>query len=125
MGQSVDTVFAMYSGTSVGNQLHTLLYHTPFGDPRSSSGGMLRNKTSNSVDGMFQYKATDMVMPGPGKLELVFTPDQGKEERLQVFEFKRGGGVGMAMYNTDEVGCHFWGLSSFCTIVCTLIICIC
>ncbi|KAK7489385.1 hypothetical protein BaRGS_00019329 [Batillaria attramentaria] len=49
-----------------------------------------------------QYKATDTVIGGPGKLELVFTPQGGKEERIQVFDFKSGGGVGMAMYNTDE-----------------------
>ena len=59
----------------------------------------------HSVNCLFQYKATDMVMGGPGKLELVFTPAQGTEQRLHVFEFKKGGGVGMAMYNTDEVGC--------------------
>ena len=56
-------------------------------------------------------------MGGPGKLELVFTPPQGTEQRLHVFEFKKGGGVGMAMYNTDEVGC----MSS---VVCLFITCI-
>ena len=39
----------------------------------------------------------------PGKLELIFTPKGGKEQRMEVFTFKDQGGVGMAMYNTDEV----------------------
>ncbi|KAL8607667.1 NAD-dependent isocitrate dehydrogenase [Nucella lapillus] len=49
-----------------------------------------------------QYKATDRVMDGPGKLELVFTPEGGKPDAVTVFDFKNGGGVGLAMYNTDE-----------------------
>lgn len=35
--------------------------------------------------------------------ELVFTPSDGSpEQRMPVFAFKNGGGVGMGMYNTDE-----------------------
>jgi len=50
-----------------------------------------------------QYKATDYVVPKPGKLELVFTPDdKSAVEKMTVFQFKQRGGVGMAMYNTDE-----------------------
>ncbi|KAL3889891.1 hypothetical protein ACJMK2_002213 [Sinanodonta woodiana] len=49
-----------------------------------------------------QYKATDIVIQGNGKLELVYTPEAGKEQRYEVFNFKKGGGCGMAMYNTDE-----------------------
>lgn len=49
-----------------------------------------------------QYKATDIVVPGAGKLELVYTPkDGGEPKHYEVFDYK-GGGVGMAMYNTDE-----------------------
>ncbi|CCF59358.1 hypothetical protein KAFR_0G03260 [Kazachstania africana CBS 2517] len=49
-----------------------------------------------------QYKATDLVIPGPGKLQLVYTPDGGSPAKtLDVFNYN-GGGVGMAMYNTDE-----------------------
>lgn len=48
-----------------------------------------------------QYKAKDMVITEPGKLELVFTSESGKVEKQEVFHYK-GGGVGMAMYNTDE-----------------------
>lgn len=50
-----------------------------------------------------QYKAQDLVVPGPGQLELVFTPSSGAGEpqRIKVFDYK-GSGVGLAMYNTDE-----------------------
>ncbi|XP_060562956.1 isocitrate dehydrogenase [NADP], mitochondrial-like [Ruditapes philippinarum] len=49
-----------------------------------------------------QYKATDVVFDGPGKFEISWTPEGGSETRTQVFQFKNGGGCGMAMYNTDE-----------------------
>lgn len=48
-----------------------------------------------------QYKATDVVVGGPGKMELVFTNAQGKQEKFTVYDFK-GPGVCLAMYNTDE-----------------------
>lgn len=44
-----------------------------------------------------------MVIPGNGKLELIYTPEGGQEQRTTVFDFKNGGGCSMAMYNTDEV----------------------
>lgn len=48
-----------------------------------------------------QYRATDLVVTGPGKLELLFTPSGGPPQRMEVFEFT-GPGVGLAMYNTEE-----------------------
>lgn len=51
----------------------------------------------------FQYKATDMVFDGPGKFQILWTPEGGSETKTDVFTFKNGGGCGMAMYNTDEV----------------------
>jgi len=49
-----------------------------------------------------QYRSTDFVAPGPGKLQLVYTPtDGGKPTVLDVYDFK-GKGVAMSMYNTDE-----------------------
>ncbi|XP_067656184.1 isocitrate dehydrogenase [NADP] cytoplasmic-like [Haliotis asinina] len=49
-----------------------------------------------------QYKATDFVVPGPGKLEMKFTPENGGDPlEYTVFEFKGTGGVAMGMYNTD------------------------
>lgn len=49
-----------------------------------------------------QYKATDIVIPSNGKVEMVYTPENGQPQRVEVFNFKNGGGVTMAMYNTDE-----------------------
>jgi isocitrate dehydrogenase len=49
-----------------------------------------------------QYRATDTVIKGKGKLTMVFTPDDGGEpQQFEVFNFK-GGGVALSMYNTDE-----------------------
>lgn len=49
-----------------------------------------------------QYKATDAIIPGPGKLELVYKPEDGSEPtKLEVYDYK-GAGVALAMYNTDE-----------------------
>jgi len=48
-----------------------------------------------------QYRATDFVTKGKGKLTLTFTPENGSPEVHQVYEFK-GPGVALAMYNTDE-----------------------
>ncbi len=48
-----------------------------------------------------QYRATDMLVPGPGKLRLVFEGDDGKVIDREVYEFKEPG-VAMAMYNLDE-----------------------
>src|SRR5215213_9096719 len=48
-----------------------------------------------------QYRATDMVVPGEGKLTLTYTPRDGSEPvELDVYDFP-GGGVAMAMYNLD------------------------
>lgn len=50
-----------------------------------------------------QYKATDFVVPGEGKLEIKFTPAKGGEPISHtVFEFKDGGGVALSMYNADK-----------------------
>ncbi|GAA5801158.1 isocitrate dehydrogenase [NADP] [Helicostylum pulchrum] len=50
-----------------------------------------------------QYRATDFVAPGPGKLELIYTPADGSEvKKFEVYNFENTGGVGLAMYNTDE-----------------------
>jgi isocitrate dehydrogenase len=49
-----------------------------------------------------QYRATDTLIPGEGKLMLTFTPEDGSEPiELEVFDFPAGGGVAMAMYNLD------------------------
>ncbi len=48
-----------------------------------------------------QYRATDTLIPGAGKLRLVFEGADGKNIDLDVFEFQKSG-VAMAMYNLDE-----------------------
>jgi isocitrate dehydrogenase len=50
-----------------------------------------------------QYRATDFVVPGKGKLEIKFTPADSSQQELvfTVNEFN-GAGVAMGMYNTDE-----------------------
>jgi len=48
-----------------------------------------------------QYRATDLVTKGKGKLTLTFTPDSGEVQSFEVYNFK-GDGVALAMYNTDE-----------------------
>jgi isocitrate dehydrogenase len=48
-----------------------------------------------------QYRATDALASGPGKLELIFTPESGEQQKYEVFNFKSAG-VFMGMYNTDE-----------------------
>ena len=50
-----------------------------------------------------QYRATDFVVDKKGKFEITFTPEDGSEpKKFEVFNYP-GGGVGLGMYNTDEV----------------------
>ncbi|WP_288900476.1 NADP-dependent isocitrate dehydrogenase [uncultured Sneathiella sp.] len=49
-----------------------------------------------------QYRATDMVVKGPGKLTMKFEPaDGGEVQEFEVFDFPSGG-VAMSMYNLDD-----------------------
>jgi isocitrate dehydrogenase len=49
-----------------------------------------------------QYRATDTVVKGKGKLTMSFTPEDGSEtQTFEVYNFK-GDGVALCMYNTDE-----------------------
>ncbi len=49
-----------------------------------------------------QYRATDFVVPGAGKLTIAFEPSDGGETiGREVFDFP-GGGVALAMYNLDD-----------------------
>jgi isocitrate dehydrogenase len=50
-----------------------------------------------------QYKATDAVLPGAGKVTLTFTPEDGSEPmEFHIVDMDAGGGVVMGMYNFDE-----------------------
>ncbi|MBM4178364.1 MAG: isocitrate dehydrogenase (NADP(+)) [Ignavibacteria bacterium] len=49
-----------------------------------------------------QYRATDFVTKGKGKLTVTFTPEDGSNpQSFEVYNFKSDG-VALAMYNTDE-----------------------
>ncbi|HET9629535.1 MAG TPA: NADP-dependent isocitrate dehydrogenase, partial [Novosphingobium sp.] len=48
-----------------------------------------------------QYRATDTLIPGPGKLRLVWDGTDGQKIDLDVFEFPSSG-VAMTMYNLDD-----------------------
>src|SRR6267142_557937 len=48
-----------------------------------------------------QYRATDFVVPGPGKLTVAWTGKDGSKIEREVFDFP-GGGVAMTMYNLDQ-----------------------
>jgi isocitrate dehydrogenase len=48
-----------------------------------------------------QYKATDFIVPGPGKLRLVWEGDNGDKIDEEVFHYPSPG-VALAMYNLDD-----------------------
>ena len=48
-----------------------------------------------------QYKATDFLVPGPGKLKLVFEGENGESFSKEVFDFKSKG-CALGMYNLEE-----------------------
>ena len=48
-----------------------------------------------------QYRATDFVVPGKGRLTIKFEGEDGQVIEHEVFAYP-GGGVAMAMYNLDE-----------------------
>ena len=47
-----------------------------------------------------QYRATDVVTHGPGKLTMTFTCEDGTTQSWEVYDYK-GDGVARCMYNTD------------------------
>jgi len=49
-----------------------------------------------------QYKATDVIIPGAGKLTMSFQPEDGSAaQQWEIMDFKSSG-IAMGMYNTDE-----------------------
>jgi isocitrate dehydrogenase len=48
-----------------------------------------------------QYRATDVKIPGKGKLTMTYKGDNGETQEWEIFTFK-GPGVAMGMYNTEE-----------------------
>ena len=58
-----------------------------------------------------QYRATDFITSGKGKLSITFTPENGGEvQSYNVHDFE-GDGIAMAMFNTDE---SIYGFAQSC-----------
>jgi isocitrate dehydrogenase len=58
-----------------------------------------------------QYRATDFLVKGKGKLTITFTPEDGGEvQSYNVYDFQ-GDGVALSMYNTDE---SIYGFANAC-----------
>ena len=53
-----------------------------------------------------QYKATDFLVPGPGKLTMKWEGADGQMIEHEVFDYP-GAGVAMGMYNLDEFDPRF------------------
>ena len=49
-----------------------------------------------------QYRATDFVVQGKGKLTMKFEGEDGTVQEFEVYNYEGQGGVAMGMYNTDE-----------------------
>ncbi len=49
-----------------------------------------------------QYRATDFVVQGKGKLTMKFEGEDGSVQEFEVYNYEGQGGVAMGMYNTDE-----------------------
>ncbi|GMU39974.1 MAG: isocitrate dehydrogenase [NADP] [Chloroflexota bacterium] len=49
-----------------------------------------------------QYRATDFLVKGPGRLTMTFTPDGGGEPTTYEVQKFDGPGIAMGMYNTDD-----------------------
>jgi isocitrate dehydrogenase len=48
-----------------------------------------------------QYRATDVKIPGPGRLKMSFQPNDGPAQEWDVYEYS-GPGVALSMYNTQK-----------------------
>jgi isocitrate dehydrogenase len=64
-----------------------------------------------------QYRATDFKFDGPGKLKMVFEPENGETQEYEVFDAPSAG-IAMGMYNLDDSirgfarACFNYGLQS-------------
>jgi isocitrate dehydrogenase len=92
---------------SPNGTIRNILDGTVFREPivMSNVPRLVPNWTSPIIIGRHafgdQYRATDTVTKGKGRLTMTFTAEDGTETSWTVFDFK-GDGVAMCMYNTDE-----------------------
>src|SRR6201985_2319750 len=93
---------------SPNGTIRNILDGTVFREPivMSNAPRLVTNWTAPIIVGRHafgdQYRATDTVIKGKGKLTMTFTPEDGSApQSFEVYNFK-GDGVALAMYNTDE-----------------------
>ena len=93
---------------SPNGTIRNILDGTVFREPivMSNVPRLVTNWTSPIIVGRHafgdQYRATDTVVKGKGKLTMTFTPEGGGEpQSFEVYNFN-GDGVALCMYNTDE-----------------------
>lgn len=92
---------------SPNGTIRNILDGTVFREPivMSNVPRLVPNWTSPIIIGRHafgdQYRATDTVIKGKGKLTMTFTAEDGTETSWSVYDFK-GDGVAMCMYNTDD-----------------------
>jgi isocitrate dehydrogenase len=93
---------------SPNGTIRNILDGTVFREPIviSNIPRLVTNWTAHIIVGRHaigdQYRATDTVIKGKGKLTMTFTPEGGGEaQTFEVYNFK-GDGVALSMYNTDE-----------------------
>jgi isocitrate dehydrogenase len=92
---------------SPNGTIRNILDGTVFREPivMSNVPRLVPNWTSPIIIGRHafgdQYRATDTVTKGKGKLTMTFTAEDGTETSWTVYDFK-GDGVALCMYNTDE-----------------------
>src|SRR5271165_4465813 len=79
------------------------MYRSPNGTIRNILGGVIFREPIIIGRHAYgdQYRATDFLVPGKGKLFLTFVGEDGKKIEREVFQFP-GSGVAMAMYNLDQ-----------------------
>lgn len=53
-----------------------------------------------------QYKATDFVVPGPGKVEMTYTPTNGKPVKYVIHEFEGKNTAASLQYTFNMVDTH-------------------
>ncbi|KAJ7819073.1 hypothetical protein B0H14DRAFT_2837598 [Mycena olivaceomarginata] len=82
------------------------MWRSPNGTIRNILGGtvfrepIILSRIPKPIPGW--YRSTDFIAPGPGKLQMVYTPTDGSPATtLDVYDFV-GRGVALCMYNTDE-----------------------
>ena len=92
---------------SLNGTIRNILDGTVFREPivMSNVPRLVTNWTAPIIIGRHafgdQYRATDFVVPGPGKLTMKFEGEDGTVMDFDVYNFKAAG-VAMGMYNVDE-----------------------